>query len=438
MNIPQKCDVAVIGGGPAGSMAATYLASSGYEVVLLEKAIHPRLTVGESLIPDFWKYCDQAGVSDKITADGFIRKAGGTVDWHGETRRLSFKDYGYTRPALHVERDRFDHILIEHARERGAQVFEQVSVQGVDLNGDSAEVTYRAAGERQSGRLNCRIVVDASGQASLIARHLGLRVMDEAFRFMSVWGYFEDSLYFGTDGEMHPAASCRSVPPTTYVTSVPDTGDWGWCWHIMLRDCTSVGLVLPLDAMKGVKGGQSSWERYLLDQCNSLPRLRDLLADAQLQQGSVRVIRDYSYRATRVSGPGFFLVGDAAGFIDPIFSIGVVLGMYSASAAAWAIDRTLRSPERAGHYRAIYSSQHQQRMELARTLALPNYDLEGPASLQARTVMKFSDANARALMHAAASLTARSQHFHALAEEPPRLEPAVEPTSVKTGVNRTG
>lgn len=422
MTIPKQCDVTVIGGGPAGSLAATFLTRAGYEVALLEKQKHPRLTVGESLIPDFWKYCDEAGVSDKIASGGFIRKAGGTVDWHGKTRQLAFKDFGYSRPALHIERDRFDHILLEHARAQGVQVFEEIAVQGVRLDGASPRLSYRAAADRSSGELACRYVVDASGQSSILARRLGLRVMDDAFRFMSVWGYFEDSLYFSADGAMHPAADCRAVPPTTYVTSVPDTGDWGWCWHIMLRSCTSVGLVLPREAVKGVKEGKRAWEAFLSQYCRTLPRLRDLLEGARLIEGSVRVIRDYSYRSKGVAGPGFYLVGDAAGFIDPIFSIGVVLAMYSARGAAWAIDRSLRSPGRAEHCRAIYASQLQQRMELARTLALPQFELEEPATRQAKTVMKFSDGNALALMHAAASLTARSQHFHALAD----LEPSSE------------
>ncbi|MGH2976729.1 MAG: FAD-dependent oxidoreductase, partial [Solirubrobacterales bacterium] len=102
--VPQSCDVVVIGGGPAGSLAATYLTGKGYSVALFEKEKHPRYQVGESLLPDVWKYCDAAGVSDAIAGEGFLRKAGGSVDWNGEMRRLSFSDFGYTRPALHVER----------------------------------------------------------------------------------------------------------------------------------------------------------------------------------------------------------------------------------------------------------------------------------------------------------------------------------------------
>jgi flavin-dependent dehydrogenase len=420
MSLPERCDVVVIGGGPAGSMTAAYLARAGYEVHLLEKQKHPRNTVGESLIPDFWKYCDEAKVTAKLEAEGFLRKAGGTVDWHGATSRLAFKDFGYTRPALHVERDRFDFILLEHAREVGAHVHEEVAVQNVEFYEGGAWVHYRPVeGKPAAGRprIACRFVVDASGQNSVLARQLQLRVIDEDFRFMSVWGYFYDSKYIAPDGEMHAAAEVATLPPTTYVSSVPGTGAWGWSWHIMLRKWTSVGLVLPVDAARDVKG-TDAWERYLLQKCESMPRLKALLEGARLAPDSVSVIRDYSYSAKQVAGPGYFLVGDAAGFVDPIFSVGVVLSFYSAQAAAWAIDRSLRAPARTAQNQAVYENQLQSRMQLSRALALPKYEAGSSATLAARQAMEFADANAQKLIRAASALTARSEHFHALVDQP--------------------
>ncbi|HTP45714.1 MAG TPA: tryptophan 7-halogenase, partial [Casimicrobiaceae bacterium] len=132
--VPEFCDVAVIGGGPAGSLAASFLAGKGYSVALFERQKHPRYNVGESLLPDIWKYCDAAGVADAIVSEGFVRKAGGSVDWKGEMRRLSFSDFGYTRPALHVERDRFDHILLERARASGAWIGEEIAVLDADFS----------------------------------------------------------------------------------------------------------------------------------------------------------------------------------------------------------------------------------------------------------------------------------------------------------------
>jgi flavin-dependent dehydrogenase len=97
--VPESCDVAVIGGGPAGSLAATYLAGKGYSVALFERQKHPRYQVGESLLPDVWKYCDAAGVRDAIAAEGFLRKAGGSVGWNGEMRRLRSATSGYAARA---------------------------------------------------------------------------------------------------------------------------------------------------------------------------------------------------------------------------------------------------------------------------------------------------------------------------------------------------
>lgn len=418
MNIPASCDIAVVGGGPAGSLTATYLAQAGYQVVLFDKQRHPRPQVGESLIPDFWKYCDQAGVSEKILADGFVRKAGGTVDWHGTTRKIAFKDFGYTRPALHVERDRFDHILIENARTKGVQVVEEVAVGECDFGAPcGARLSYRSVGESGTAQgIDCRLMVDASGQNALVGRQLGVRAMDDAFRFMSVWGYFKNSKYYAADGRIHPADSVQSVPPTTFVSSVPNAGDWGWCWHIMLRDRVSIGFIVPMETMKDVKKSNLSWEQYFLQQCFALPRLAELLDEAQFCEGSVRVVRDYSYRSSRVAGPGYFLVGDAAGFVDPIFSVGVVLGMYSAGAAAWSIDRMFKSPERSEEHRALYTNQLQGRMEMARALALPQYEIGGSVGDEARKIVKFTDEKAKALMYAASALTGRAEHVRAMTE----------------------
>ena len=261
MNIPAQSDVVIIGGGPAGSMAATFLAQKGYHVVLLEKQKHPRYMVGESLIPQFWKYCDLAQVTDKILAEGFVQKQGGTVVWDGVIRQTAFKDFGYTRPALHVERDRFDLILLEHARSQGAHVFEQVTVTDVNLDpGGQVDVTYLPAGEQSSRRIACRFIIDASGQSALIGRKLAIRVHDEEYPFMSVWGYFNNSSYVALDGRAHAFTELRDTPPTTFVSS---TGNWGWCWHIPLRETTSVGLVVPLEQMKTDKLENEALQAYL-------------------------------------------------------------------------------------------------------------------------------------------------------------------------------
>ncbi|MDJ0903090.1 MAG: NAD(P)/FAD-dependent oxidoreductase [Xenococcus sp. MO_188.B8] len=413
MNIPKSCDVVVIGGGPGGSMAATFLSQKGYDVVLLEKQKHPRHRIGENIIPTFWKYADLAQVSDKIIAENFLQKSAGIVAWKGSVKKLAFKDFGFSRSALHVERDRFDHILIENAREKGAQVFEEVSVLDTHLNESNQEqnVTYRINEDKTSGQIACRFIVDASGQGAVIGRKLGIRVVDQGFRFMSIWGYFKNSKYMDSDGKIHPWENLRTIPPVTFQCSIPDLGDWGWTWHIPQRDRTSVGLILPIEAMKTAKPTSESWESYFLRKCYEIPYLSQLLENAQYCQGDFGKINDYSYRLTQVAGPGYFMIGDAAGFIDPIFSIGVPLAMYSAYLAAWAIDRCLKNPDSLGQNQALFTKQLQGRYEVSRSLALPRYESGEQVSKLAKTAVQLQSQMEQELMYVVSTMSTRSDNF---------------------------
>ena len=414
MKIPNRCDVVVIGGGPAGSMAAILLGQKGYDVVLFDKCRHPRYNVGESLIPHFWKYCELAKVADRIESEGFIKKAGGTVVWDGVIRQMAFKDFGYTRPALHVERDRFDHILLEHAKNQGAKAFEDVSVLQTDLHDDKkVNVIYRTSGEKAPGEISCRFVVDASGQGAVMAKQLGARIVDEGFRFMSIWGYFEGSKYVASDGRAYPFENLRTIPPTTFVSSI---GEWGWLWHIPLRESTSVGLILPLEAFKTGKVTDEALETYFVRKCFETPILNRLLETARYCEGSLHMIRDYSYLPTQLAGPGFFLIGDAAAFIDPIFSIGVVLAMYSATIAAWAIDRSFKSPRTAVENQALFSHQFRSRLEVARLLALPCYNANGGIPEFAKESIQFERSIEQELMYVVSTVTTRSPNYLELAK----------------------
>lgn len=415
MNFPEKCEVVVVGGGPAGSLTATYLAQKGHDVVLLDKQKHPRYNVGESLIPDFWKYTDMAGASGKILADGFIQKAGGTVSWKGRINTHTFRGFGYKRPALHVERDRFDHILLENAREKGVKVFEETGVTTTNFDDPGNPVVHYRYQDQPAGDLACKYVVDASGQSAVVARQLGLRVVDEAFRFMSVWGYFKDSRYIAFGGKAHRPKDLSQAPPTTFVSSLGDSGEAGWSWHIILRDVTSVGFVLPIEMMKSVRETDEAWEKFFVRKCQQSPVLNRLLEQATFVPDSVRLIRDYSYRSTRLAGPGYFLVGDAAGFVDPIFSVGVVLAMYSAYAAAWALDRCLRDPGSATETQEIFQWQLQGRHEIARSLALPRYQTDDGVSERAKSAIRMEKRTVKDLMNLASTLTSRSENFKDMA-----------------------
>ncbi|MDJ0953320.1 MAG: NAD(P)/FAD-dependent oxidoreductase [Acidimicrobiia bacterium] len=416
MTIPQSADVVVIGGGPAGSLASTVLALKGHDVVMLEKQRHPRPQVGESLIPDFWKYADLMEVTDKLLAEGFLSKAGAVIGWEGQVRAHSFGDFGYTKPAMHVERERFDQILFEHAAEKGVTTVEEATVTGVDFtaaeeSGEGAVVAVKAE-DGTPHSISCRYVLDASGQAAVLGRQLGLRHIDDAFRYLSIWGYWTGSRFLDLDGTAHSRDELGSTRPVTFVTSLNEAGDAGWSWHITLREETSIGLVLPIDLVRTAREPNESWESYYERRCREVPILQDLLADATLRPGSVSSIRDYSHQSSAVAGPGWFLAGDAAGFVDPIFSVGVVLAMYGAATAAWAIDRALTKPEQAERVRDMFTRQLNGRIEVARSLALPRYSgAGGEVTDLAKKTLELERSAVKDIMYAVSEFTTRSDNW---------------------------
>lgn len=223
------------------------------------------------------------------------------------------------------------------------------------------------------GVINCRYVIDGSGQAAVLGRQERVRELDPAFRYLGIWGYWTDSRFISIDGVAHDQAELDSVRPVTFLSSIDEAGDAGWTWHIRLRESTSVGLVLPTGMTSQSRSKGEDWESYFERRCLDIPVLRELLSEATLIPGSVQTIRDYSHRSKRLAGPGWFLAGDAAGFVDPIFSVGVVLAFYGAAAVAWAVDRALTRPGQAESVRKLFTRQMQGRLEVARSLALPHY-----------------------------------------------------------------
>ena len=236
-----------------------------------------------------------------------------------------------------------------------------------------------------------------------------MRELDDDFRFCSSWGYFENAKYVGADGVAHDFKDLSHVRPTTFVSSV---GEWGWSWHIPLRKTTSIGFVVPTVDFKQLKGREISTEGAFLQLCETTPTLSELLRNASFEKGSTRVVRDYSYRAKRFSGPGWFLIGDAAAFVDPIFSVGVVFGMYTAALAAWAVDRSLKDAGSADRHRAIFENQFSGRLEIARALALPGYEPDvGKRGAAVNLYLQFQSQMERDLASVVSTLTHRSKNY---------------------------
>lgn len=410
--IPKHCDVLIIGGGPAGSSAAAILAQAGIDTVVLEKSRFPRPQVGESLIPHFWKYADQLGVSSTLENQGFVTKAGGITVWNGDIHRISFSEFGFKRPALHVERDIFDEILLRHAQSSGAQVFENVSAKTIKFEKTRVVVEYLDKRDTQSSHkstIHCHYLIDASGYNTVIAQQNHARHHVDAQRqFLSLWGYFKDSRYFGADAKSYPSDRVKSVKPVTFVSSFEE----GWVWHIPLRENTSVGLVLDTDKAKGMDYRQR--EQFFLGVCSKVPYLNQLIDTRNYIQGSLCARPDYSYYVAPVCGDQYYCIGDAGGFVDPIFSHGVLNAFYTSALAAAAVKESLKHPELRERYAQICANRIRQFYSFSRALSLGDFHINGTDFELIGSFMRSVPRTELELMLAASHITHRDSNFRKL------------------------
>ncbi len=413
--IPQSCDVLVIGGGPAGSSAATHLAQAGIDCVLLERAVFPRNQVGESLIPHIWKFTDLTGVTKKIEQEGFLAKAGGITVWNNKIQQILFSDFGYTRPGLHVERDIFDDILLKHAESCGARVFNEVAVKKVDFS-DSLwpEIFYadKRGHSHYQGTIRCQYVIDASGHSSFLANQSKARqTISSQLNFLSLWGYFENSRFASVDRKSYTEEYLTKVKPVTFVMSFEN----GWIWHIVLRGKTSVGLIVPTERTKGMDRKQR--EVFFKQTCACLPYLGKLLESARFIQGSLQFRPDYSYYSNNICGENYYCIGDAAAFVDPIFSHGVQNSLYNAAAATLAIKESLKNKKNRRRYSQLCESRMQQFYGFSRALSLGDFGCNGVNAELVKNLMKSLPPLELELILVASEMTNRSENFRKLARE---------------------
>lgn len=413
--IPKSCDVLVIGGGPAGSSAATHLAQAGIDVVLLERANFPRNQVGESLIPHFWKFTDMTGVSDKIRQQGFVAKAGGITVWDDKVHQMNFSDFGHTQSGLHVERDIFDDILLKHAQSCEARVFNEVSVKEVDFTDNQypqVHYTDKREQNKADGSIKCQYVIDASGHSTCLANQFKARqTISSEMNFLSMWGYFENSHFVGVDCQSHPFESLANVKPVTFVMSY----EGGWVWHIVLREKTSVGLIVPTERTQGM--GRQQREAFFKHTCETLPHLNALLASAQFIEGSLQFRPNYSYYSTNICGENYYSIGDAAAFADPIFSHGVQNAFFNAAVATLAIKESLKNNKNRLRYSQLCESRMQQFYGFSRALSLGDFGSNGVNPALVKNLMKSLPPLELELILLASDMTNRSENFRQLARE---------------------
>ena len=319
-------DVAVVGGGPAGSTAATLLAMSGRRVVVLEKEKFPRFHIGESLLPRSMPTFAKMGVLEKIESAGFIKKFGAEIaSARGDkASRFYFKD-GF-RPkgdhAFQVPRAEFDKILLDHARIKGAEVHEATTVS------DVAFLPDRALIETSHGKLSARYLLDCSGRNTLIASQLHLK---KAYR-----GLDKFSLYAHYENVPRPEGIDGSL---TRMVRAKDR----WFWMIPLSPTKmSIGVVMDTLAFRASRLSPEDAFQQSLDK---LPLMKTRLGPGK-RCTRVYATGDYSYRTKALFGDRWMLVGDAAGFIDPIFSSGIFLAVLGAEQAVDALESVLVRPSR--------------------------------------------------------------------------------------------
>ncbi|HEY7433745.1 MAG TPA: NAD(P)/FAD-dependent oxidoreductase [Methylomirabilota bacterium] len=326
----QRFDVAVIGGGPGGSSAATALARRGRAVLLLERDRFPRFHIGESQLPWINGVLEELGVRDTIAKAGFVEKWGASF-WEIDGTPASYVDFtaAVETPmpqTFQVPRARWDELLLRHAEQSGVDVREGHRAVDAAFGADGVSLRYAGPdGVEQTARVAA--VVDASGRAGFLARKLGRHEHDPMLQQIAVHAQYEGI----PRAEGRPAGDIR-------VLTRPDVG---WIWLIPISDTvTSVGAVVPteLHRREAKATAEGSLEHYL----RTTPASPAVMREAR-RLSPARYDADYSYLATKMAGDRWLAVGDAGSFLDPIFSTGVLLAMQGGLEAAAAIDAGLRA-----------------------------------------------------------------------------------------------
>jgi len=336
------CDVVVIGGGPAGSVAAMVLADLGRRVVLLEQREFPRFHIGESMLPYSVGLFHRLGIGAEAEAQGYVHKHGAEfTNSDGDFRRIDFADQGAGRHPVtyQVERARFDDFLLGQAKRRGVDVRHQARVVDVVFDEDATATGVSYVSDGVTRFLAARHVIDAGGRTSRIAKQLGLRRINEKLRNVAIFRHYD-----GFDEANGPA-----VAGDIQIGGHSD----GWLWAIPIAaDRISIGAVTPRD---NLRNGDA--EALFDDHLARIPRVNQRLAGARAQWG-LKVETDYTYYADVVTGPAWTMVGDSGCFIDPMFSGGVYLAMTTGMRAAETADRLIATgdPVAAAALRDAYTA----------------------------------------------------------------------------------
>ncbi len=322
-------DAIIMGGGPAGALSALRLAKAGRSVLLLEKAQFPRFHIGESLVPYFTKTLENLGLLDDVKRGPYLHKRAIEINFGGQFRRATFAQLapGQIPLAFNLERASFDKLLLDAARAAGAVVLEECEVRRLLFEGDRlVGVTYLAheGADEEAGEARGRFIIDATGRAGVIAHHFRMRKMNPRLENMAIYRHYVDLV----------AANNPSDPADLIL----DCQGSGWLWAIPVDGgkALSVGVVVPAKALKD-RTAREVHNEYV----SRAARINARVEGARLLSDNVRVESDFCYHSERLAGPGFFIVGDAGCFVDPLFSGGLFLGAMTGIKAADMVDAVL-------------------------------------------------------------------------------------------------
>jgi flavin-dependent dehydrogenase len=324
------CDVLVVGGGPGGSTISTLLAQRGRRVTMLEKTRHPRFHIGESLLPANMAIFEEIGALEKLRALGRLKLGADFPRDDGSYYTFRFdRALGETPPyAFQVKREDMDRMLFEHARENGVDAREQVKVERVEFDAEGVIAHTYAEGGKST--LRARYLVDASGRDTFLGKQLKLVERSDRHQSAAMFAHYE-------------GIRCNPDDPDGNIISVNRFAH-GWAWFIPLPGgITSVGCVCKPGYLKTRQGAGN--DEFMARTLAIVPGADRRIAHAR-RVSPVRFTGHNSYACTAMAGHRWILIGDAWAFLDPVFSSGVFLSMYSARKACDVVDGSLREPAR--------------------------------------------------------------------------------------------
>ncbi len=355
-------DVVVIGGGPAGATASTLIAQQGYRVRLFEREKFPRFHIGESLIPETYWVLKRLNMLPKLQQSRFVKKH--SVQFVSANGKSSAPFYFWdNKPhecsqTWQVVRSEFDQMMLENARQHGVDAQEGVRVMDVLFENEKAVGVKVRHEDGTIEHVNCRVVVDASGQSGLLQNKFKLRVWDPLLNKGAIWTYFKGA--YRDTGKDEGA---------TVVIQTPNKQ--GWFWNIPLHDDRlSLGVVAPFDYLFK---GRGSHEEVFNEEVAQCPAVQERLKSAERITGYFAT-KDYSYRATRWAGDGWVTIGDAFGFLDPLYSSGVLLALKSGELAADAICEGLKKDDTSEAQLGAWGELLNQGIDRMRRLVCEYYD----------------------------------------------------------------